>query len=201
MMIVLALASISFASAQKGTVLVAGNVGFSSQKINTSESEAKQNIFGISPKVGYQYNDNWTVGIQSSATFLNGESSSTNNGSSSADNLSNYYSVGPFVRYAKPLNDTFAVYADLVTSYNFGSTRYNSSISTSTVKSSGFGIGITPALQINIKKGFGLNFGFGGLGYNSNKTTAQNTSDNPQKTKIFEFNFGQSFNAGISKNF
>ena len=56
--IILALSIFSFANAQKGTVLVAGSIGFSSVK----QTNSKYENFNFSPKVGYQFNDNWTVG-------------------------------------------------------------------------------------------------------------------------------------------
>jgi hypothetical protein len=63
-------------------------------------------------------------------------------------------------------------------------------------KGSGFYAQITPAIFINVKKNFGLNVSFGGLGFNS-----VNYDNNGGDQSSFDFNFGQTVNIGISKNF
>ena len=108
-LLILALAVFSFANAQKGTILVSGNVGYYSQKTDVSLGvQPKQNNFNFSPKVGYQYNDNWTVGVESyisnsKQTYTLGEYKSNN------------FSVGGFLRYSKPIGGIFSAYADLGT--------------------------------------------------------------------------------------
>lgn len=194
-LLILALSMFSFASAQKGTVLVLGNVGCSSENVNSSGNEATQSSFGISSKVGYQFTNNWTVGVQSSLSYVNSVTNSTNG-------HSNNYGIGAFVRYSKPVNELFTVYTDLGTSLFFGKGTYsNAGMSNFTSKANGLGINVSPGLLINIKKGFGLNFGFGGLGYSSNIVENPNVPNSTQDSKRFDFNFGQAFNVGISKNF
>jgi hypothetical protein len=107
-LLIFALAVFGIASAQKGTVLVLGNVGYYSQKPGDSGNAPTQKTFNFSPKVGYQYNDNWTVGVESyisnsKQTYTSGEYKSNN------------FSVGGFLRYSKPLGTLFSVYADLGT--------------------------------------------------------------------------------------
>jgi hypothetical protein len=192
-LLILALAVFSFANAQKGTILVSGNVGYSSQKTNNSGGSPDYTNFNFSPKVGYQYNDNWTMGVES--TIANSKSTY-----SIGDLKSNSFSVGGFVRYSKPIGGIFSVYADLGTGYhNVEQTNYNGGDFpyTSTSKANGFYVGITPALLLNITKGFGLNFNIGGLGYN----TLNNTTNNGSDYRNFNFSFGQAFSVGISKNF
>ena len=189
----LALAVFSFANAQKGTILVLGNVGYYSQKTGDSGDAPTQKNFNFSPKVGYQFNDNWTVG---------GESSISKSKSiyTSGEYKSNNFSVGGFVRYSKPLGTLFSVYADLGTGYqNVEQTHYNGGLDPflSTTKANGIYVGVTPALLLNINKGFGLNFNIGSLGY----STLNNTTNNGTDTKNFNFSFGQAFSVGISKNF
>ena len=54
------------ASAQKGSVLVAGNVGYESSTTEVSDVDIKNNKFFIEPKIGYQFSDNMTVGVEGS---------------------------------------------------------------------------------------------------------------------------------------
>ena len=68
---------------------------------------------------------------------------------------------------------------------------------TTTLKSNGFYAGITPALFINMKNSFGLNFSIGGIQYSSLKSDTTPSV----KSSSFDFNFGKTVNIGISKNF
>lgn len=93
----------------------------------------------------------------------------------------------------------FSVYADLDAGYTYAKeTNFNVfNVPQNTItKSNGFYVGITPALLLNLNKGFGLNFNIGGLEYN-----AQNYDHNRTDTNSFNFSFGQAFSVGISKNF
>lgn len=193
LLLILALTVFSFANAQKGTILVLGNVGYYSQKPGNSGNAPTQKTFNFSPKVGYQYNDNWTVGVESS--IANSKQTYT-----SAEYKSNNFSVGGFLRYSKPLGGIFSAYADLGMGYqNAVQTQNNGGFnpSLSTTKANGIYVGVTPALLLNITKSFGLNFNIGSLGYNS----LNNTTNNGTDINNFIFNFGQAFSIGISKNF
>jgi hypothetical protein len=101
-LLIIALTVFSFANAQKGTILVLGNVGYSSQKSDVSLGiSPTQKSFNFSPKVGYQYNDNWTVGVESyisnsKQTYTSGEYKNFNLGSIGYSTLN----------YSNPANDT-----------------------------------------------------------------------------------------------
>lgn len=197
--VIAAMAAFSFANAQKGTVLVAGHVGFSSEKSEPTGSEETTNSFEFAPKVGYQFHDNWTVGIEAGIGTAKSEES---NAVETEENKVNAFSAGAFVRYTRPLTDIFSVFADL--GVGFQNEKYTTSSSatvgdvvtstSSTSKANGMYIGITPAVLVNVKNGFALNFSFGGLGYET-----MNTDD--VDNSAFAFNFGQTVNIGISKNF
>ncbi|OIV42909.1 outer membrane beta-barrel protein [Flavobacterium johnsoniae] len=189
-LVMAALAICSFANAQKGTILVGGNIGYTSEKKEYQFSETKTNEFSFSPKVGYQFNDNWTVGGEftvSSSTDDNGAREIKDNG----------FKLGAFVRYSVPLSETFSVFADMGAGFqNAKSKVYGPANAFSKSKADGMYVGVTPALFINMKKGFGLNFSIGGLGYE----TLSYDNNGPDVNKFY-FNFGQTFNIGISKNF
>ena len=187
MILVLALAVTSMANAQEGTILVGGNVGFSSDKVGDNKS----NSFEFSPTVGYQFNENMTVGLQASVLnetyeYVGGE------------NKNNGLKIGAFYRYSKPLSELFSVFADVSAGYQTVKSETTlTGMPTTSVKSNGFYAGITPALFINMKNSFGLNFSIGGLQYGSLKSDTT-----PEvKSSGFDFNFGKTVNIGISKNF
>ena len=193
-LLILAIAMFSFANAQKGTVLVLGNVGYYSRKSDVSlGGSPKQKSFNFSPKVGYQYNDNWTVGVEASI----GNAQDTYY--PSMEYKSNDFSIGGFLRYSKPLGGIFSAYADLGTGYhNTNQFQYNGGInpSPSTLNGNGFYIGVTPSLLLDISRGFGLNFNLGSIGYST-----LDYSNSGYETQNFNFRFGQAFNVGISRNF
>jgi hypothetical protein len=191
--LILALAICSYANAQKGTILVLGNVGYFSEKL-TNSGTAWNKSFNFSPKVGFQYNDNITVGVESSIT----NSKNTYN-SSNVEYKMNYFSVGAFGRYSKPIGGIFSAYADLGIGYqNEKQRQYNEGIDPFTFIKNGVGfyVGITPALFLNINKGFGINFNLGSIGYST-----MNFDDSVNDVHRFNFSFGQAFSVGISKNF
>ncbi len=200
-LIIFALALVSFANAQKGTVLVTGNFSYSSQKVkynNTVQQNQYEN-FSISPKIGYQFNDNWTVGGEFSF-FKNYNEYFYNSSYLNASYDQKGFSVGAFMRYSKPLNETFSFYTDLgigihkikENRLNYDGFQYYNTLS----KGNGFYTNITPALFINIKKGFGLNFNIGGLSYGT-----INYDNNGGDNKNFNVNFGKTISIGVSKNF
>jgi hypothetical protein len=189
-LLVAALAICSFANAQKGTILVGGNIDYTSEKTEYQFSEDKTNTFSFSPKVGYQFHDNWTVGGEfsvSSSTDENGAIEEKNNG----------FKLGGFVRYSVPLNQTFSVFADMGLGFQNRKTKiYGPGDDYAKYKADGLYVGITPALFINMKKGFGLNFSIGGLGYET-----LSYDNNGPDVNTFYFNFGRTASIGISKNF
>ena len=201
--IILALAMVSFANAQKGTILLAGSVGVDGTKNTVGTTENKTTTFNFSPKVGYQFTDNWTLGIEASIEGSKGETSTVNGGgilvTSTTKNTG--MKVGPFVRYTKPLSEMFSAYVDMGIGFNSGKTTVESPVPpfgtvTTTQKGNGVYVGVTPAIFINVKKNFGLNFSIGGLGYET-----FNLSNNQGDNNRFYVNFGQTVNIGISKNF
>ena len=189
-LVMAALAICSFANAQKGTILVGGNIGYTSEKSEFQFSEAKASTFSFSPKVGYQFNDNWTVGGEFTAS-----SATTDNGT--IEEKDNNFRLGAFVRYSVPLSQTFSVFADMGAGFqNLKNKTYGPGNGFSKDKADGMYVGITPALFINMKKSFGLNFSIGGLGYET-----LSFDNNGADYSNFYFNFGQTFNIGVSKNF
>lgn len=161
----------TIANAQKGSILLGGNVGFASEKIGDDKREG----FEFSPKVGYQFTDHWTAGVEGSITNYKETGSARQEA----------YKIGAFARYSTPLSDLFSFYTDLGVGYQ----------DTTLNDAKGMYASLTPALFINMKKGFGLNFSIGGVNYDnlSGKGT-------PREERI-GFDFGKNFNVGISKNF
>ncbi len=184
--IIAALAIVSFANAQKGTVLVAGNVGYTS----TTTGDVKSSKFEFAPKVGYQFTDNVTVGLQTTiGNSTDSETTVLGNTTITVEKKVNNFKLGAFLRYSQPLAGVFSVFGD------FGVGMQSKKVEE--VKSNGFYIDVVPAIGVDLKKGFCLNFSIGGLGYNSMKADVNGA----KAENAFNFNFGKQASIGISKNF
>lgn len=198
-LVIFALAMISLANAQKGTYLVSGNMSFWSNKNSNLGSESKDRNFNFSPKIGYQFKDNWTVGVEAGFSSSKYEYTYLENASNNQERITKNFSAGAFVRYSKSLSQTFLLYGDLGAGYRNSKETYTYlSYPQNNSKNTFDGIyaSFAPGLFLNIKNNFGLNFGIGGLTYSNTKSDQNNG-----KNSNFYFNFGQSFTAGISKNF
>lgn len=177
--------------AQKNTLLVGGNVGISSSKNENSQFDNKSSTYSFDPFIGYQFDNHWTAGA---VVSLSGNKQTV---SSSPEQVtkSNNFAAGPFIRYSHNLSNIFMLYGQL--QGTFGGYKNTSSLGsvTNTSKGSVFNATLFPAVFINLKNNFGLNFNFGGIAYGSSKP------DGGKAINTVSFNFGQVANIGISKNF
>lgn len=208
----MAVASVATANAQKNSILVYGNLGLNNTNTDNGTAGSTNDLgWNVSPGVGYQFNDNWTVGIQGSIGMWNNDNTAPYTLNTTRNiTLTNQYTdwrAGAFLRYTHYISNMFSFWTQLDLSYLGGSTSMeNVNMATSTPTSpviatttdnySGFGAGITPAIGIHVAKGFALNFSFGGLGFS---TTSWDKA--PVTETNFGLTFGQQFNFGITKNF
>ncbi|KFC20200.1 outer membrane beta-barrel protein [Chryseobacterium sp. FH1] len=193
-------------NAQKNTVLVGGNISYTTDKTtnNTStfNAEQKSDQFSFTPQVGYQFTDNFTAGVRLGINTLKATSTINASGfNSDLETKENFFQYGVFGRYTIPLNETFAVFGelDLFASNGKRTTPINNPgpvVNYSESKTTGYGVLFTPNLFINFKNSFGLNFNIGGLGYTNEKV-----KDTDIKSNAFGFGFGKGVTVGISKNF
>ncbi len=185
-LIIMTLALVSFANAQKGSILVAGDLGYATRK----QGVDNQSQLSFNPKVGYQFSDNMTVGIDA------GIGSYKQPIGGGYDRTDNSTKLGAFLRYGKSLGGVFSIYADLGAGIQ-NSKSSNTNPASTEQKANGFYVGITPAVAIDLKKSFCLNFSIGGLNYDSIKGTAPGS----EASNTFRLTFGGYPTIGISKNF
>lgn len=178
------------AKAQKGSVLLYGDLSFGSSK---NSAETKNTSFDFNPGVGYQFNNNWTAGLNLGI----GSDKTTPAGTTPTITKNSNFNVGPFVRYTQPLAGVFSIFGQLNANYLSGKTKTEVGSVSAESKYDGFGINLFPAIGVNLKNNFALNFNFGGLGY----TTTKNKAAGSNSSNSFGLTFGQFMNIGISKNF
>ena len=188
----LACATVAVAQAQPGSILAFGNVGIATHK-DSLKKPTHYIDFNINPGVGYQFNKNWTAGI-----YFGYNSSSFKPDGGKRTNTSNT-SIGMFGRYTCPISPIFAFFAQAQVGYVTGNTKFDGNEITGT-RYRGVQADVAPAIAVYIKKGFALNFGFGGMGFRSTKLDDQ-PSATDYASQDFYFTFGQQFNIGVSKNF
>ena len=184
---ILAAGSLTVANAQEHTWLVYGNVGF-----NTYTNDAKDNVmmWNVNPGIGYQFNTNWTVGLN----FGWGQASLKLNGSSDRASV-NSYEIGPFVRWTHEIgsNGLFYYFGQLNAGYMGGYSTFGSAPSYD--KHTGFDISAAPAFGMHISKCWGINFSIGGIEYQTDKYDGQANANN-----TFSFTYGRQVNIGAQWN-
>jgi len=177
--------------AQKGSVLVGGNLDFGASKypeIPSGPGNSSFN-FGFLTQTGYQFNQLWTVGV------ILGYIHYQTSGNISPNTSTNDYTVGPFVRYTRALNSWISVYGQFqATRQDEGKvgTDLNGNPEDTYVGD----IQVFPALFFNVKNGFGLNVSFGGL-----EGTLTHTHNLGTTEEGVVLTFGNNILIGISKNF
>jgi hypothetical protein len=204
---IIAVGAISSAQAQAqkaGSWLLYGNAGFFSQKTTdntgipgSTDVENKTNSWNLAPGLGYQFNDNWTVGLELRIAGGKNEPSSP----SAATTKTSEFAVGPFLRYTWPISNTFFIYDQLNVSYSSKKIKMEFPSGTSTEEDAlkGFSVAMMPAIGINVTRCIALNFGIGGITYNNIKTDAEGPGES--KVSTFNINFGSGVTFGVSAYF
>jgi hypothetical protein len=180
-----AMATLGSAQAQKaGSILVYGDAGFTTQDMpgdNTSRN------FGIHPGVGYYFNNNWAAGLRFG---FNHNSRVQGNTPREGNNI---WDAGLFVRYTQPISPIFDIFGQLEGGYRTSTARFDGEDVNGT-RQVGYFVNFNPNVTINVTRCFGLNFGFGGLDYESVKPENGNSQSS---NSVFRVTFGQQFNAGV----
>lgn len=191
-LVLIASVSLATANAQSQSWLLYGNVSMTNEPAVQSELN-----WSFSPGIGYQINDNWTVGINIAWSQVQ-----TGQDASGGGIVMNNYWGGPFVRYTHTISSMFYCFSQLDLSY-IGSYR-TPGHHPADMKASGFGANLWPAIGINVGKGYGLNFSLGGLGYSAvtpSSDAGQWPAGQTNTTTKFNLSFGQTLMIGLSKNF
>ncbi|MCW3123172.1 MAG: hypothetical protein JWQ38_2664 [Flavipsychrobacter sp.] len=177
------------ASAQKNSVLLFGGIGGNTTSSSVgSGPSTSASTFNFRPGVGYQVNDNWTFGVEAIFDYTNNIPVSTPAVTGTNTNAGG----GLFGRYTHPLAGVFSWYLQADATYAAG----NMSVSGTSTSSSTMAIGITPAVAVNLKNGFAINFGFGNLGFNYMSVPTPDVH-----VTTINYNFFQGASFGMSKNF
>ncbi|WP_461787736.1 outer membrane beta-barrel protein [Pedobacter sp.] len=165
-----AVAAITFganAQTEKGKIILGGNVGFNSTKV---DGAAKADVnFSVVPSVGFFVGNNFAVGTGVGYNY---------NKSVSTRNQNEAFEVAPFGRYYVNLTDQFKFFGQLSVPLAFGTVKdVNANGDT------GAKLGTTTSIGVNVAPGFaffpnkkvGIEFSVNGLGYENFTTKAEVT--------------------------
>ena len=185
--------TIATANAQEPhSILLYGDLSFATTTTpsGTGTGTTKRTDWRAAPGVGYQFNHNWTLGLQ-----IMWSQGADKDAAAQRTTVNNYF-VGPFARYSHYIgkSETFFWFAQTDFDYMGGYTTHEGD--PAYAKHSGVAINLFPALGINVGRGLCLNFHIGGIGYSTDKADGATYS-----TNTFDFSFGQQASFGISKNF
>jgi Outer membrane protein beta-barrel domain len=185
------------------SILLYGNLNFSSD--NTSYLSTPYNgsynvkyiNWNVSPGVGYQFNDHWTLGLNLSWGQHASDSANTKI-------TQNMYAVGPFGRYSRYFGKStvFFWYVQADLSYLAGYTSQGGQPSFD--KYSGEGIDVYPAVGVNVGHDWCFTAHAGALsytGYNFNNSSSNRENYGKDNQHIFNFNLWNGVSVGFSKNF
>ncbi len=180
------------ANAQEKSVLLFGDLGGNTNQQETSSTSGKATVtnFHITPGVGYQFDKHWTLGLEATMMYY----SNKHNPSVAADGSTMQFGGGVFGRYTWSISNLIFVYTQLDVIDAAGKS-YDANGNSLPGTTNTLSAMITPAIGINIKNGYAINFSFGNLGFSQTTATGGFTNSS------FDYNFGRGMSFGMTKNF
>lgn len=172
-------------NAQKNSVLLYGDLGLYTTK---SSADYVTKSFNLNVGAGYQFDNNWTIGLTGGYTTFRDRPDGQNHW-----DLNDQYRLAPFLRYSRPLGNLFTFYTQ--GEFGYVGTAAGQTNQNTRVNENGVYAYVYPGIGINMGKGWALNFNIGGLGYQSIKLETVNNPD-----RSFGLSFGQHMNAGLTWN-
>jgi hypothetical protein len=190
------LISASSANAQitKGSLFLGGNIGVSSQKVESTSINIpyKQNYFTISPVFGKVIRENLVLGIDAGISFYKQEQYDA-----SSKQKQNSYSGGIFLRQYKQISKSFYLFLQERLGYRYD--KYNASYTNSTpsdFKRHTIGLNVNPGIAYALNRKLHLETGFNNLlslYYSHEKGNNYNSSSSGSYKS-------NNFNAGVDLN-
>lgn len=187
---------ISTAQAQleKGRMYLGAQVGFSSgtdkNTIGNNSTSTSSSSFSLLPSFGYFIGDKMSIGLGI------GFSQQKTKPSSTTTNTTNQFVIAPHFRYYVPTSsEQFAFFAQAELAIGTGSVKRESQsgviTSTSEDNLSSVSFFVSPNFAYFPTKSWAIEFGFRGIGYESNTTKVKNSNPEEKTTSsafVFDVN-------------
>ncbi len=178
-----AIAGLAFttqAQTEKGNILLGGNVGFNSSKIDGANKSDVN--FSIMPTIGYFVSDNIALGTGVGYSYDKKVSNK---------NLNQAFEVSPFGRYYVGLSDQFKFFGQLSVPMAFGNNKLvndQGEVADDQYQSTtNIGINLAPGLAFYPTKKIGIELSVNGLGYD-HFTSKEELTGNKATYNSFGFN-------------
>jgi len=158
------------AQTEKGNVLLGGSVFYT--RLSNDAAVSKITAIQIMPSAGYFVKDNFALGLglgywHAKYDYGQGSQVAIDNGIKDRE-----FSIRPFARYYKSVNNQFKFFGNLSVPIYFGENTRGSSdtrIAEQTIKTNGFGIEFSPGFAFFPTPKIGIEFSIPGISYtNSN---------------------------------
>jgi len=176
------LTSVLHSQINKGSVLLGGNIGFSTNK--AKDTSLKNNSVLVTPVAGIAVKQNLIVGI-----LLSYGHSESNMTYPSAETEYKSYAAGIFVRKYVPLGKGFYFFGETGLNYQNYSDTYDYTSQKNELKGQSISIDLYPGVSYAVSKNFQLEFGIPqlvSLGYSKTEQLVNDATT--QKTNGVNFN-------------
>jgi hypothetical protein len=168
----------------KGTWLLGGDLSLGSSSSTNSLVNApsnQSNYFNMTPRIGWFISNNLVIGLSPRYSSSFHKTTSNNAGNTTSTG----YSIAPFVRYYKPLNEKWAIFAEFDgIGLNFSSSKYEGDNDPNVIENSsqGYSLGIfvKPGVTYFISPKVGIEASLGSLGYGFFHTKVKSKNNNQQ---------------------
>lgn len=155
-----------------GSIMVTGNLGFSSGSSNNETGATTTDLFSTSTfnvgvNGGYFVADNLAVGLN-----LGFQNSSIKDEQADQTTTTNMMMYGVFGRYYVPYTEQFSMYANLGFGLANGSTEVDDNNNASNSDNSSLGVGVGVGAAYFLNDHFFLDINYGVLGYSSTSSTS-----------------------------
>jgi outer membrane immunogenic protein len=188
----------SSAQVTKGQIVVGGTISYSNQKNSTKDTvfrnTNKEQFYNFSPQVGYAVKNNLVIGLNMG--YSNSKSSYEHYLSNNLSNQNKIYnksfSIGPFVRLYKPLNEKLLIFADVRSYWMVNKVKqmndfdYYPDNNNNNYKSHGIYLYARPGITYFLTKKFALELLAPGIG--GGKTILKKDSPTSSENSSVDFN-------------
>jgi hypothetical protein len=181
----------------KGVTSSGGGINFYSRNIDRADGNAKQTNFSFAPNISYFLAKNLSLGIEVGYSYENSSNSSISPGPY-IESTSKSFSVGPFIRYYKMLNEHVSLFGQA--SFTVGFPRNEVSnfqsggfMSTNNYRTIQLVAGLQPGITFFITKRLALEGSYGFIGYRRQQQKSETgipttVTDNSESSFELSFN-------------
>jgi len=153
-------------------------------------------VWGIAPEIGYNINNDWSVGLGLGVTGIKfGKDAKT----------AMSFGVNPYVRWFAWRNNNFAFYAQGDVQYAAFNVKDGSmdpnTFEPATLKSSSFSVAIKPGIAYTFNEHFSMTATVGALGYTQTSANSFDDSKNVSEKGVFGLNINGGLQFGLTYTF